>query len=209
MRACVVSLPCGPPARARLKGRGSTRASMSVPALAPLVACSALAVVKRETCTRSSPSTRTLVVPFETRVACCRRARTPMRYRSVPVGTFTSALRCVTSRISLLPSRAAVTAASDASRPMRRGMATWGNSTTSRSGRTGSFRLPVLEVRCVLRLPSSAAWARSRGAGGRRAAPQPRSPEPPPHRRGSAVRTWYRGASPQGWRASRAPRCHA
>ena len=63
----------------------------------------------------------------------------------------------VTSSSSCVPSVAALTAARDPSRPIRRGMATWGNNTTSRSGRTGSRRLPVLEVRFVLRLPSSAA----------------------------------------------------
>ena len=140
------------------------------------------AVAKRRTFTRVSPSIRILVVPPVSRVTCCRRPTTPMRCRSAAVGVCTSAERWVTISSSLDPPPpvASATAASEPARPISRGMATWGNRTTSRSGRTGRRSrgrvVPIVGARRGLRLPSSVAWGRFREAVHRRAAPTLPSP---------------------------------
>src|SRR5690606_26532563 len=65
-------------------------------------------------------------------------ARVPVSNRSPAPGSSVSADRCATSRICLSPSMARSRAWMDLSRPTNNGMTMCGNTTTSRSGRTGS-----------------------------------------------------------------------
>ena len=87
---------------------------------------------------RARPSTSTRAAPFGSRVYWSTRASVPVRNRSAAAGSCTLLSFCATSSTSLSEASAASRAASDPGRPTSSGMATCGNSTTSRSGSTGS-----------------------------------------------------------------------
>ena len=87
---------------------------------------------------RDSPSTSTLMVPSGSFSSCSTCAIVPMACRSPASGSSVSAAFCATSRMRLSPSTAMSSARIDFSRPTNSGITMCGNTTTSRSGNTGS-----------------------------------------------------------------------
>ena len=113
---------------------------------------------------RAVPSTSTLMVPSGSLSSCSTCASVPTVYRSAAAGSSVSADFCASRMMRLSASIACSSARMDLSRPTNSGMTMCGNTTTSRSGRTGRSRISVWERRGM----GGSSRVRNQGASGRR-----------------------------------------
>ena len=142
LRECAAAArrtPRSAPSPAAHASRASGASGRFPHGVAESVACNTpCCVVIRVTRARASPSTSTFTVPLGRRDACTSRATTPVGTGRPPPARRRRRDFWATTTRYRSPRHACSTAPSDPARPTRSGMTTYGKTTTSLSGRTGS-----------------------------------------------------------------------